>query len=92
MLSASPQSSVTPPCPRFDEALDHIYDKILEDEDKILIAEQRKLKRRCRNSSVSYSSQDDDGCEDGHLDDYHSDSDDSPDVSLDSDDVEHFDQ
>jgi hypothetical protein len=56
MLSASPQSSATVPCPRFDEALDHIYDKILEDEDKILIAEQRKLKKRCRNSSVSYSS------------------------------------
>ncbi len=54
MLSASPQSSSTIP-QRFDEAIEQLYDKILEDEDKILLAEQRKLKRK-RNDSCSASS------------------------------------
>lgn len=86
MLSASPQSSANLPCQRFDEALDHLYDRILEEEDKILIAEQRKLKKNFRNSSASFSSHEEEEELDVEIDGYNTDSDDLSNVSSDSDD------
>ena len=40
---------------RIDDAIDQLYDKILEDEDRILIAEKRKLKKE-RDYSCSGTS------------------------------------
>lgn len=40
---------------RHDEAIDLLFDKILEDEDKILLAEKRRLKR-LNNANSSQSS------------------------------------
>ena len=42
MLSASPQSYHTVPITNKDEALDRLYDKLLEDEDKLVMQEQRE--------------------------------------------------
>lgn len=41
MLSASPQSYHTVPIQNKDEALDRLYDKLLEDEDKLVMQQEK---------------------------------------------------
>jgi phospholipid N-methyltransferase len=57
LSTASPNSSSTIPASsyKFHEELDLVYDKILEDEDKILLAQKRKARAHQDNSDSEES-------------------------------------